>query len=260
MLVVAVFAAFLSTAEPTRAGGVPSSVLLIGANGAVRDVTLTVALGDALYAGQPRGSPPGGYLRMFPLFADTPGLDGRYYPTADVVCFEPPHPGCHDARPAVARQLDATSKGLARLHGQPGVIDRLRSGGRNVPGQVRIAVQLALAQTGRVVAEPHGDVVKLSAAWRGTGSSTRPRQMELEPAGVYAVGRLYPLPRVIWTTWGARLIVHGPFRLPKWHATPTRSRSVVWWFVVLAALSVLAATALIAARRRGGHHIRPTPS
>jgi hypothetical protein len=205
LAIVAVVAcgAAVFAAGTAQAGGTPSRLVVIG-SGRSSTIRLTVGQGTALYGGR-SASPSGGYLRLFPLFSDTPGLPARFYPIAGVVCFDAPHPGCRRAAPTIAARLH-NAAGLPLLHQPPTTVVSLRMGGRPVIDNLRFAVELALDRTGRVAEPPRRAVVALTAIWRGPSAASRPRRLDLTQAGVYAGGQLYRLPRAVWDSWGEPLL------------------------------------------------------
>jgi hypothetical protein len=247
-------AAMVATGS-AHAGGSPSKVVIAGGAGQSRVVHLTAGEGNALYAGGSRTAPHGGYLRIFPLFGGMPGLAGRFYPGAGVVCFDAPQASCHEAAPAIRRML--RSAHLRSLRGRPARVVRLRSGPRSAVDTLATAVEMALDRRGRAAAPPHGAIVNLLATWRGAHAASRPRRLELEPRGIYVSGRLHPLSRTIWTSFGRRLVVPPPFRIVPWHGGTSSSPGSSRWLVAaaiaaVAALATLGTSIAVVTRRKVG--------
>jgi hypothetical protein len=230
-----------------HAGGSPSRLVVIG-SGRSSTIRLTGGQGTALYAGR-SASPSGGYLRLFPLFADTPGLPGRFYPLAGVVCFDAPHAGCHRAAPTIAARLHMAA-GLPLLHQPPTVVVSLRTRGRPVIDNLGFAVELALDRTGRAAEPPRRAVAVLTATWRGPAAASRPRRFDLTQAGVYVGGQLYRLPRAVWDSWGeplAQTAPSSPAQEPHRVGAPEGARR---WTTGALVAALAAAGAVAALRRR----------
>jgi hypothetical protein len=235
-------------AGSARAGGVPTRLVVVGAGRSVT-IGLPGGEGDALYAGR-TASPRGGYLRLFPLFANTPGLPGRFYPAGAVVCFDPPSASCHRAVSAVAARLDAI-EGLPLLHRAPTVVVGLRSHGRSAGSNLGIATELALDRPGRPARPPHGRVAIVTATWRGPAAARRPRRIELSSAGVYAAGRLHRLPKAVWNSWGKLLLAPArPAAPPARRPRPGSAHGHGWTAPALVAALVAAVLSAGAIARR----------
>jgi hypothetical protein len=255
MSILAACAAATAATGTAHAGGAPSKVVVVGAGGRSRVVRVTTAQGNALYTGRSRPAPHGGYLRIFPLFGGLPGIAGRFYPGAGVVCLDSPDAPCRTAARSIRPPLRPA--GLPLLHSRPTRVVRLRSGRRRVSATLATAVEMALDRRGRAAGRPPGPVVTLLATWRGPGAASRPHRPELEPRGVYVSGRLHPHSSSIWASFGQRLVVPPPYHPVLWKGAPRSSpgvpgRRVAEAIAVLVALAALATSIVARGRGRAG--------
>ena len=143
---------------------------------------------------RPVAPPSGGYVLVFPLMRGVPARPGRWFPRAGVLCSgwrSAVEAGCASA-PRLGGWLGSgAATGLFRR--QPVQLTSLRRGGRTLSpyGNEATAVKLALHQRGSRASPPAG-CITFTARWTRSGW---PRSFCVGRAGgLYARGRLYPLP------------------------------------------------------------------
>jgi hypothetical protein len=156
--------------------------------------------GDAMAAVRPHGR---FVLVYVPARSGLPGVPGRFDPASRAACFDwsqvGPHPLC--VRPnASVRGLLARGRQLPRLDRDPVTISVLRHQGRRLalPNlEVALTMAFGRSRAARKARRPRGCIV-LTARWSGAPSRRRPHAFCHAPAGVWAGGRLYPLPGGVW--------------------------------------------------------------
>lgn len=195
-----------SAAPPAGAGG-PFQLLIGvgpgGEEGAIRLAPSGQRSDASLFAGGGRvARPRGGYVRLFPTIGGLPGIPGRYYPAARVLCWSwrQPDRDCWRAN-ATAVRLLAPLADLARRGQEPTVVAELRYQGRRVRlalANLLVGLELALGRRPTPAERPPSKAIRFAARWRGPLASLRPRRFALAPNGVYAGRFRYPLERGVW--------------------------------------------------------------
>ena len=196
-----------SAAPTAGAGGPFERMIAVGTDGSWRAIRLAPSgpRGDAslLAGGRQVARGAGGYVRLFPTIGGLPGIPGRYYPGARVLCWSwrQPDRSCWRASPAAVRLL-APVAALPLWTEPPTVLAELRYRGRRVrPALANLLVGLELALERRgvpVKTSVPGSALHFTARWRGPDAAGRPRSFALGPDGVYAGGARYPLERGVW--------------------------------------------------------------
>ena len=143
---------------------------------------------------RPVGPPRGGYVLVFPLMRGVPARPGRWFPRAGVLCSgwrSGVEAGCASA-PGLGGWLGSgATTGLFRR--EPVQLTSLKRRGRALLpyGNEATAVKLALYQRGSRASPPAGclafTVRWTQAGWPGSFCVGR-------SGGLYASGRVYPLP------------------------------------------------------------------
>jgi hypothetical protein len=144
---------------------------------------------------RPVAPPNAGYVLVFPMLRGVPARPGRWFPQAGVLCSgwrSGVEAGCASA-PGLGGWLGSgAATGLFRR--EPVRLTSLRRGGRTLSpyGNEATAVKLALYQRGSRARPPAGCVTFTArwtrAGWPGSFCVGR-------GGGLYARGRVYPLPR-----------------------------------------------------------------
>src|SRR5689334_10108608 len=203
VICVAVLAVTAGAPPAAQAGGPFERVIGVGAGGHWIGLRLAPSGSrseDAL-TGPRVGAPRLRYVRLYTLVGGLPGIPGRYYPAAGVLCLswaEAPS-NCQRLMPAGRRLLRPLGR-LPRLAGQPTRLVRV------VPGtgvlrtlNVHLGIELALERpsvTG--VRQKDADALLVTLVWHGPQADRRPRHVLLDHRGVWAAGRLYPTPPGVW--------------------------------------------------------------
>jgi len=144
---------------------------------------------------RPVAPPSGGYVLVFPLVRGVPTRPGRWFPQAGVLCSgwrSGVEAGCATAPRLGSWFGSGVATGLFRR--EPVRLTSLRRGGRTLSpyGTEATAVKLALYQRGPR-ARPPARCVAFTARWTQAGW---PKSFCVgRGGGLYARGRVYPLPR-----------------------------------------------------------------
>jgi hypothetical protein len=170
-----------------------ASVLVVGPRGPTFVEPYRVVqepLGRLRHVAPPRE----GYVLVFPLMRGVPARPGRWFPKAGVLCSgwrSGVEAGCASA-PRLGGWLGSgVATGLFRR--EPVRLTSLRRGGRALPpyGNEATAVKMALYQRASRASPPAGCLAFTArwtrAGWPGSFCFGR-------GGGLYASGRLYPLP------------------------------------------------------------------
>ncbi len=187
------------------------SVVLVGADGRSVVVRPPPRVIDGLFdlgiQGGARASAVGGYLKIYPITDGFfPGAPGRYYPASVTTCMSWNQAGarpdglCLRATPALKRVF-AASRRLLLFRAAPTSLRRLTLHRHAVAvgSNVGVGIDLAFARWRlRRPGAPSALCVWFQAAWRGPHARARPKSFCLQPAGVFATGWLYPLPRAVF--------------------------------------------------------------
>jgi hypothetical protein len=167
-LIAAIATAAFISVPGAVAGGPFARIVGVGAKGAWAAIKLnpTGPRSDSVLGGRAVAVSSGGYVRIYPLIGGLPGIPGRFYPSAHVLCLYWNEPVSNCSRLSVAGvALLAPLAGLPLLHEAP-------------------------------TTPPNA--IALSVLWRGPNATRRPSQLFLTPTGVYASRRLFPLQRGPW--------------------------------------------------------------
>jgi hypothetical protein len=143
---------------------------------------------------QPVAPPRGGYVLVFPLLRGVPARPGRWFPRAGVLCSgwrSGVEAGCASAPRLRGWLGSGVATGLFRR--EPVQLTSLRRRGRPLSpyGNEATAVKLALYQRGSRASPPAGC---LTFAARWTQADWPTSFCVGRSGGLYAGGRLYPLP------------------------------------------------------------------
>jgi hypothetical protein len=195
--------ALLAFAASAQAGGAPERIIAVGGNGHWASIPLGQNEGDALDAlGPSVPRPSTGFVRVYPLIGELPGLPGRFYPSAGTFCWDRPgalgRPGsCHRTGPKTVRVLRSTSR-LSPLHATTNVVRMTQCGVDKGLTNVAVGIELAFE---RGLSRPTRFPVhafQLEVTWLGPEANQRPRIVFVTPAGIFARGRTYRAPRGVW--------------------------------------------------------------
>jgi hypothetical protein len=174
--------------------------IFVGSDGRAVDV----GGGDRIMrAGKAAGFPKrGGYLLVYPfLRSELPMGTGRYYPAARVACFSmirvSRYLPCYHAASYLPAHLGRAAA-LPRFTKAPTAIAHLVRNGvtqalhpTNAP-----TFELAFARwrSAREAMAPESCALSYVAHWTGPDAASRPTTFCLTAEGVYADGRVYPVP------------------------------------------------------------------
>lgn len=199
-----VLIATLAASGTAQGGGSFERIIGVGANGASAVVKLdaTGPRSDTALRGDTVPALRAGYVRVYPFIGDLPAIPGRLYPGANVLClyWHEPVSNCVRLSAAGAR-LVAPLASLPLRRDSPTVPVQVKYRShvlRYADGNVFAAIELALERTSSAVRSTPPDAIVLAVTWRGPTATTRPLTIRLTPKGVYARGRLSPLPRGVW--------------------------------------------------------------
>jgi hypothetical protein len=143
---------------------------------------------------QPVAPPRGGYVLVFPVMRGVPARPGRWFPRAGVLCSgwrSGVEAGCASAPRLGGSFGSGVATGLFRR--EPVRLTSLKRGSQALPrsGNEATAVKLALYQRASR-ASPPARCLAFTARWTQTGW---PESFCVgRGGGLYARGRLYPLP------------------------------------------------------------------
>jgi hypothetical protein len=174
--------------------------ICVGADGRAVDV----GGGDRLMrAGKAAGFPKrGGYLLVYPfLRSGLPVGTGRYYPAARVACFSfflvSRYLPCYRAAPYLPAHLGRAAA-LPRFTKAPTRIVHLARNGvtqaLNPTAAPTFELAFARWRNAQEAMAPESCALSYVAHWAGPEAATRATAFCLTPEGVYAGGRLYPVP------------------------------------------------------------------
>jgi hypothetical protein len=145
---------------------------------------------------RPGAPPSGGYVLVFPLMRGIPARPGRWFPHAGVLCSgwrSGIEAGCASAPRLRGFLGSGVATGVFRR--EPVRLTSLRRAGRIFPryGNEAAAVKLALYQRGSraMRASLPAHCLAFTARWTQAGW---PESFCVGRRGLYASGRLYPLP------------------------------------------------------------------
>jgi hypothetical protein len=196
-------AAFVSVPGAV-AGGPFARIVGVGANGAWDAIKLdqTGPRSDSALGGKAIAVPSGGYVRVYPLIGGLPGIPGRFYPAAHVLCLYWREPVSSCSRLGGAgNSVLAPFAALPLRHGAPTspVAVRYRSRVlRYADGNIFAALELALERHALRRSSTPRNAIALTVTWRGPDAAHRPRKLFLTPVGAYTSKRLFPLQRGPW--------------------------------------------------------------
>jgi len=201
----------LALAPAAQGGGSPERMIVVGRDGSWTSVSLR-SDPDGLYAGGPVvPRPRAGFVRIYPLFGELPGVPGGFYPSAAALCGDAPN---RLGRAGRCYRLSRRALALLRPAGrvQPlrhmTTLVRLTQCGAdtrlpNLAFGIELALQRGLSRRSSLPSRGF----QLEAIWKGPGAASRPRIVFVTPRGIYARGRLYPAPAGVWNF--ARLNLPG---------------------------------------------------
>jgi hypothetical protein len=203
LIAVVATAAFVSVPGAV-AGGPFARIVGVGADGAWAAIKLnqTGPRSDSGLGVRAIAVPSGGYVRIYPLIGGLPGIPGRFYPAAHVLCLYWREPVSNCSRlGAAGTNLLAPFAALPLRHGAPTtpVAVRYRSRVlRYADGNIFAALELALERPALPRSSTPGNAIALTVTWRGPDAARRPRKLFLTPVGAYTSNRLFPLQRGPW--------------------------------------------------------------
>ena len=174
--------------------------IFVGADGRAVDI----GGGDRLMrAGKAAGYPKqGGYLLVYPfLRSGLPVGTGRYYPASRVGCFSfflvSRYLPCYHAAPYLPAHLGRAAA-LPRFTKAPTrIVHLLRNGvtqALNPTAAPTFELAFARWRNAQEATAPESCALSYVAHWAGPEAATRATAFCLTPEGVYAGGRLYPVP------------------------------------------------------------------
>ena len=204
LLISLITAAALVLVAHAVAGGPFERVVGVGSKGAWAEIKLSLSgpRSDSSFGGTAVPAPSGGYIRIYPLIGGLPGIPGRFYPAAHVLCLYWHEPVSNCSRlSAAGRRLLAPFAGLPLLYAAPTtpVAVRYRSRLlRYADGNIFAALELALERPPLFRSSLPLNPVALNVVWRGPNAARRPSRLFLTPTGVYASKQLFPLKRGPW--------------------------------------------------------------
>ncbi len=193
------------------AGGPFQRIVGVGANGAWRAISLqrSGVRSDAALSGAAVPVPRGGYVRIYPSIGGLPGVPGRYYAAAHVLClyWHEPVSNCSRLGDAGIRLLSPLARLPLRLLAPTvPVAVRYRSHLlRYADGNIFAALELALERPALVRSSVPRDAIRLAVTWHGPEAARMPLDLALTPSGVYTGNRLFVLPRGPWCYLAANL-------------------------------------------------------
>src|SRR5216683_1413109 len=204
LLISVIAAAALVLVPGAVAGGPFERVVGVGSTGAWAEIKLSQSgpRSDSSFAGTAVAVPSSGYLRIYPMIGGLPGIPGRFYPAAHVLClyWNEPVSNCSRLRAAGIRLL-APLTGLPLRSAAPTrpVAVRYRSHPlRYADGNIFAALELALERRPLFRSSLPPNAIALTVVWRGPNAARRPSQLLLTPTGVYTSRRLFPLQSGPW--------------------------------------------------------------
>jgi len=211
-LLISVIAAGALVLVPRAVAGGPfERVVGVGSKGAWAGIKLSQSGpgSDASFGGTAVAVPSGGYVRIYPLIGGLPGIPGRFYPAAHVLClyWNEPVSNCSRLSAAGVRLL-APLAGLPLRYVAPTtpVAVRFRSRLlRYADGNIFAALELALERLPLFRSSVPPNAIALTVVWRGPNAAHRPSHAFLTPSGVYTSRRLFPLQRGPWCYLTANL-------------------------------------------------------
>jgi hypothetical protein len=210
-LLISVIAAALVLVPHAVAGGPFERVVGVGSKGAWAEIKLSQSgpRSDSSFGGTAVPAPSGGYIRVYALIGGLPGIPGRFYPAAHVLCLYWHEPVSNCSRlGAGGVGLLAPFVRLPLLHAAPttAVAVRYRSRPlRYADGNIFAALELALERPPLARSSLPPNPIALTVVWRGPNAARRPSQLFLAPTGVYASKHLFPLQRGPWCYLAANL-------------------------------------------------------
>jgi hypothetical protein len=204
-LLISVIAAGALVLVPRAvAGGAFERVVGVGANGVWAEIKLSPSgpHSDSSFDGRAVAVPSDGYIRIYPLIGGLPGIPGRFYPAAHVLCLYWDEPVSNCSRLSAAGiALLGPFAGLPLLHATPTTLVAVRHRSRLLryaDGNIFAALELALERRPLIRSSLPPNAIGLTVAWRGPNAARRPSQLFLTPTGVYASKHLFPLQRGPW--------------------------------------------------------------
>ena len=204
LLISVIAAAALVLVPGAVAGGPFERVVGVGAKGAWAEIKLSPSgpRSDTSFGGTAVAVPSGGYIRIYPLIGGLPGIPGRFYPAAHVLCLYWNEPVSNCSRLSAAGVgLLALFAGLPLLHAAPTTSVAVRYSSRLLrfaDGNIFAALELALERPSLFRSSLPPNAIALTVVWRGPSAARRPSQLFLTPSGVYASKHLFPLQRGPW--------------------------------------------------------------
>jgi hypothetical protein len=203
-LISIVAAAALVVVPCAIAGGPFQRVVGVGSSGAWVEIELSPSgpRSDTSFGGTAVAVPSGGYIRMYPLIGGLPGIPGRFYPAAHVLCLYWNEPVSNCSRLSAAGvALLAPLAGLPLLYAVPTTPVAVRYRSRLLRfanGNIFAVLELALERLPLARSSVPPNAIALTVVWRGPTAAGRPRQLFLTPTGVYTSRHLFPLQRGPW--------------------------------------------------------------
>jgi hypothetical protein len=180
-------------------------VVLVASDGRSFSLVAREATVDGLLSKRGSREPiRSGYVRLFFVgLGGFPVAPARYYPAQGCVALDWPRyeTSCAHVDGKLIQLLRPLA-GVPRFVTRPTVLARIAYLGE-FRGMIETAaalaspIELAFDRLGRQATRPRG-CYSFNGRWRGPSASLRPRRFDLCAQGVYADGRLYPLPRGVW--------------------------------------------------------------
>jgi hypothetical protein len=186
------------------AGGASEQIVAVGANGQTELLALrqTGPRSESALAGTPVPVPTTRYIRIYPFIGQLPAIPGRFYPHEGVLCLYWHEPASNCVRlTGAGLRLLAPLTSLKPKKEPPTVPVRVSVRShvlRYADGNIFAALELAAEERSARRRTAPADGIKLTVSWRGPAAAKRARRLILSPHGVYARGRLAPLPRGVW--------------------------------------------------------------